>query len=200
MREKDRHKRQRILQDVFTGYNASSDWPGMAFVDDLLDMYPDVKLVLNKRHSPEKWEESVRSSLQFFSTQLYHRLTYWVPICHWHWQMYRDYMRLAKRRFDVDDVFTAECYERHNQWVRTTAASRGKQVLEWEPEDGWEPLCKFLGREVPSHLFPRTNETVEIAKLKVVLIKKGLLAWAGVLGATLVAVAIMSFFYRSWIR
>lgn len=32
------------------------------------------------------------------------------------------------------------------------------RLLEWGVEDGWEPLCKFLGKEVPDVEFPRTND------------------------------------------
>lgn len=31
------------------------------------------------------------------------------------------------------------------------------RLLEWTYEDGWEPLCKFLGKEVPSEPFPHAN-------------------------------------------
>lgn len=185
--EPDRHKRQHLLHEIFDGFNASSDWPGHAFVDDLVNMYPGAKIVLNKRRTPQEWERSVRSSLAFFSTWTYLILTCWIPICYCHHRMYRDYMQLARRRYGVNDIFAAECYERHNEWVRKVASSRGKEVLEWEPDDGWEPLCKFLGYEIPTQPFPVTNDTTEIEQLKVVLIKRGLLAWAGVVGFVAVA-------------
>lgn len=33
-----------------------------------------------------------------------------------------------------------------------------ERLLEWSVEDGWEPLCEFLGKEVPGEKFPRTND------------------------------------------
>ena len=34
------------------------------------------------------------------------------------------------------------------------------RLLEWSVEDGWEPLCQFLGKPVPKdEPFPRTNDT-----------------------------------------
>lgn len=183
MLEQDSYTRRSALHQVFHGYNASSDWPGFAFVDDLLDMYPEAKVILNKRHTAEEWQRSVRSSLAFFSTRWYFVLTYWVPVSYWHYQMYRGCMQLAKRRYGINDLWSVECYERHNAWVRSIAAARGKEILEWEPADGWTPLCGFVGRAVPDEAFPRTNETAEIEKLKVVLIKNGLLAWAKALSA-----------------
>jgi hypothetical protein len=33
-----------------------------------------------------------------------------------------------------------------------------ERLLEWKIEDGWAPLCKFLGKPVPKNTpFPRAN-------------------------------------------
>lgn len=32
-----------------------------------------------------------------------------------------------------------------------------ERLLEWYVEDGWEPLCEFLGKPVPDMKFPRAN-------------------------------------------
>jgi hypothetical protein len=31
------------------------------------------------------------------------------------------------------------------------------RLLEWYIDDGWEPLCKFLGKPVPDTPFPHAN-------------------------------------------
>lgn len=197
MEERDKLKRHQMLREIFDGYNASSDWPGFAFLDDLLEMYPDAKVILNKRKTAEVWERSVCSSLRYFSTWRYHILTYWVPISYWHFKMYQTFARLALARYGVEDIFTAECYERHNQWVRDVAAAHGKHVLEWEPRDGWTPLCSLLEYDEPDSEFPRVNETAEIEKLKKVLVRNGLWAWAKILGATAVTIILSVIAYRS---
>jgi hypothetical protein len=34
-----------------------------------------------------------------------------------------------------------------------------ERLLEWKIEDGWAPLCKFLGKQVPKNTpFPRAND------------------------------------------
>ena len=38
-----------------------------------------------------------------------------------------------------------------------------ERLLEWSAEDGWEPLCKFLGKEVPNEPFPRINDAAGFA-------------------------------------
>jgi len=191
-------QRQRILHTVFDGYNASSDFPGFPIIDDLLDMYPHCKVILNKRSSSQTWEKSVRASLKFFSTRWYHLLTYWSLQSYWHYKLYRGYMHLAKQQLGVDDIFSAECYERHNEWVRAVAAARGREVLEWQPEDGWEPLCRFLGRKVPDVPFPKLNESAEIQELTKFLVKRGLWLWTRVLVAVAVLVIGVTIVLYRW--
>ena len=48
-------------------------------------------------------------------------------------------------------------YERHNDAVRSSAAP--ERLLEWRPEDGWEPICECLGLGVPDEPFPHENTT-----------------------------------------
>lgn len=38
-------------------------------------------------------------------------------------------------------------------------------LLEWKAQDGWGPLCEFLGEKQPEEAFPRVNEGAEFAKL-----------------------------------
>ena len=36
-----------------------------------------------------------------------------------------------------------------------------ERFLEWGVQDGWEPLCQFLGKEVPKKEFPKGNMPAE---------------------------------------
>ncbi|KAK4500190.1 hypothetical protein PRZ48_008376 [Zasmidium cellare] len=201
--EKDKRKRQAILREIYTGYNASSDWPGFVFLGDLLDMYPDCKVILNKRKTAESWATSTQTSLAFFSTPLYALLTLPLPLPRAHHALYTHFKTLAANRYGVPPttkgIFSTQCYNAHNQWVHVTCAARGKKVLEWEPEDGWQPLCEFLGRKVPHGMeFPRLNEGEEIRKLKGVLVRQGLVAWGKLLGAALVIVGLAWMLWTRW--
>lgn len=33
-----------------------------------------------------------------------------------------------------------------------------ERLLVWHPRDGWEPLCRHLGKDVPEGDFPKINE------------------------------------------
>ncbi len=48
-------------------------------------------------------------------------------------------------------------YEAHNARVRETTDP--DRLLEWQPGDGWEPICERLGVPVPDVPFPHTNAT-----------------------------------------
>ena len=180
-RETNTEKRRKMLYQLFTGYNASSDYPGMAFADDLMDMYPGVKVVLNQRKSAEEWKESVDNSLKFFASRTYLIVTCWVPQSYWHYRVYKDYQILAKRRFGVDhDMFSEEHYLRHNEWVREMARYRGKEVLEWDPSVGWSTLSSFVGTSMPDGKVPQINEAETIRQLKRYLVARGLLVWCAI--------------------
>ena len=187
--ETDRSTRHSMLRQLFDGYRATSDIPGASVVEDLLQMYPDAKLLLNVRSSPQTWERSFRDSLAFFSTKIYLMLTYWVPQSYWHHQVYKRYTHLQHERYGKEiDPYSAACYELHNQWVRDWANTYNRPILEWESSDGWKPLCRFLEKPVPNKEFPRVNDAAFLRRLTQYLIARGLLAWACVLTTPLIAV------------
>jgi Sulfotransferase domain len=65
---------------------------------------------------------------------------------------------VAAARFTTDwsDESAARiAYELHNARVRASVPA--DRLVEWQPEDGWEPLCRALGVEVPDTPFPHVN-------------------------------------------
>ena len=58
-----------------------------------------------------------------------------------------------------DKAFVIDQYLAHNQLVRDTVPS--ERLLEFDPQQGWQPLCEFLQRPIPSEPYPRTNTTEE---------------------------------------
>jgi hypothetical protein len=62
---------------------------------------------------------------------------------------------------NVDDMrrIAKERYRRYYAEIR--AAVPRERLLEFRLQDGWGPLCEFLGREVPDVPFPVENRRVE---------------------------------------
>lgn len=48
-------------------------------------------------------------------------------------------------------------YDEHYEAVRREVSA--DRLLEFEVKEGWEPLCRFLGKEVPEVEFPRVNDS-----------------------------------------
>ena len=95
-----------------------------------------------------------------------------------------------RRRHNGVDVFepknSVEIYHRHNNWVRRVVPK--DQLLEFNPTEGWQPLCKFLDVPVPrgvdGHLleYPRTNDSALYRRMFAFLMLTGLGSWALLFG------------------
>ena len=45
---------------------------------------------------------------------------------------------------------------KHVEYIRSIVPK--ENLLEFHPRDGWEPLCKFIGKDVPKGDFPYVNK------------------------------------------
>lgn len=54
-------------------------------------------------------------------------------------------------------------HQKSMDWVRELISK--ENLLEWKVQDGWGPLCGFLGEKQPEGAFPRVNEGAEFAVL-----------------------------------
>lgn len=143
-------------EKLFEGYTSALDWPASAFYRELMDVYPDARVILTVR-DPERWYESGRNTIfpQDGSDpeepvspemQAHRRMTQTI---------------LWNGIFDgriQDRVHAMEVFDRHNQMVQEQVPS--DRLLVYNVKDGWEPLCAFLGVPVPDgQEFPHLNDT-----------------------------------------
>lgn len=143
---------------IFQGFNSSVDWPTAAFFRELSEEYPSAKFVLTHR-SPESWAAS-------FGETIYTALAGkdkappeardWLEMCAG---------VIAHTGFPVglDNKQLMEAFVAHNEAVKS--AIPANRLLVFEVKEGWEPLCQFLGTEVPDEPFPRTNSREEFWEL-----------------------------------
>ena len=61
-----------------------------------------------------------------------------------------------------DPAIQAAKYEAHNEHIKAIVPP--ENLLLWGPQDGWDPLCKFLGVPVPEFEFPYVNESETFEK------------------------------------
>jgi hypothetical protein len=178
LREPDAPKRHAILYKLFAGCAATADFPGHLFIEDLLDMYPDIKVVLNVRKSGAKeWAASMKTTIVPFMSWQYRVACWWSLPDYWHYRTEVEWQRFVQERFGVDEFWTEDAYDKHNQWVLDVCKAKGKEVLVWDPSMGWGPLCEFLGKKEPELPVPRTNDRGKMEKIIKWRIAIGLKLW-----------------------
>ena len=143
-------------EHLFDGYGSSTNWPGCTFHDELLARYPEAQVVLGIR-DPQTWYDSVAETIYRVMRprgdgpqpvrELYERL------------IWRD---TFGDRFE-DRAHAIGVYEAHNARVRERVPP--ERLLEHRIEDGWEPLCEFLGAAVPTEPFPHLNDRASFAEI-----------------------------------
>ncbi|KAH8671577.1 hypothetical protein BX600DRAFT_459323 [Xylariales sp. PMI_506] len=191
LNEHDTTKRQKLLAQLFADHNSSSDFPGSAFAIDLLDMYPDAKIILNLRNNGTEWETSYNESLAYSQKLYYYLVTLMYPInrdhyniSHAAWNFWSWQGDCTNPLENINGFGMPQFYDHHNARIRAEAEKRGIEILEWRAQDGWEPLCKFLGKPAPPSdvPFPRANDKRQMQMLQYAMVIRGLLTWAA-LGA-----------------
>ncbi len=141
---------------VFKGYQATVDWPACNYYRELADLYPDAKVLLSLRDA-DKWYDSCQNTI-FRAMRMEHADA--PPNLKTQMSMARKLVVENTFGGNIDD--RAHCiavYNRHNETVRQVIPK--DRLLVFQPSDGWDPLCAFLGVPVPEAPYPRVNTTEE---------------------------------------
>ncbi|KAH7021437.1 uncharacterized protein B0I36DRAFT_367849 [Microdochium trichocladiopsis] len=165
---------------ILGSYSAVVDVPGAFFGAELAALYPDAKVVILNR-DPEAWFASCQATFtqraQPLRQALLRLVTWWDP------RVRALAANLDKKqaevwRFEWHDEDAREkalaFFEGYYGECRARIAP-GRRI-EFTVQDGWAPLCEFLGVEVPSVVgedgvrrevpFPRTNESASFAQTR----------------------------------
>ena len=141
---------------LFEGYRSVVDYPGCLYWRELVERYPKAK-VLHTSRDPESWWESARATIYQSSTrpmpdmtpeQLRHRR--YIDAAIW--------ARMFQGRFEDKDYAIARVKEHEAAVLREVPRER---LLVYSVDQGWEPLCAFLGVAVPDVPFPKLNTREE---------------------------------------
>lgn len=144
---------------MMEGYVAGVDWPVGACWPELAEAFPDAVVLLSTRADADAWWRSAdRTIFEAMRRPLPDEPTIQAQ------------RRMAEAMFEhrftpnvLDETAAKAAYERHNATVRATVPA--DRLVEWQPGDGWEPLCAALGLPVPDEPFPHANSTAEFRAL-----------------------------------
>jgi hypothetical protein len=153
--------------DVFFGYQSTTDLPGALFYQQLLVQYPHAKIILTVR-DPESWWKSVSETIapappvwrwiyrlaNLHPSAAFHQLTeycIWKPFC--------GGSHNARTKEIMIQAFVA-----HNEKVQATVPA--DKLLIMHVKEGWGPLCQFLGCKEPTGVaFPKSWDSEEFKNM-----------------------------------
>ena len=188
--------------DLLGNYCGVTDSPAICFAEELIATYPEAKVVLVERDI-EKWYQSFSVLIE----EMYNPIVSVLrvldpqvlgPTATMYNYVYRDrrgFCRTDNKKELHDTAKTL--YREHYEHVRRLCPK--DRLLNFRLDDGWGPLCDFLGKERPDVPFPRLNEGAALAekfkefqKRSMLLVLRnlvlvGILVWAGL-------------FVVSWVR
>ena len=130
---------------VMDGYAAAVDWPAAAFWRELAEQYPDAIILLSTRSSADAWWKSANATIFDISRA-------------------DGAARLADARADEDGEGDARRRRsrrtgptRPKPSARTSNTTRPcarsaapDRLVDWQPGDGWEPICRALNSPFPT--------------------------------------------------
>ena len=133
---------------IFEGYNSTVDWPNATYWEELAEAYPDAKVILTER-DPNTWFDSTQATI--FADRGPSGPGGRLPA-----DGAQGGLRPVRRAHPRPrDHAISRSSRLHNARVR--AAIPAERLLVYEVADGWEPLCDFLGVQVPGEPMPKVN-------------------------------------------
>ncbi|MDA0231798.1 MAG: hypothetical protein O3B21_16680 [Proteobacteria bacterium] len=150
---------------VFAKYTATVDNPGCCVWRELMAAYPDAKVLLT--HHPrgvEAWYQSTLETIYFTETMWQFKFLKLVtPFARKLGDMTHKLVWQRSHRGTMADRKAAIArYAEHVAEVK--AAVPAEKLLEYSVDQGWAPLCEFLGVPVPDSKFPNVNDRAAFQK------------------------------------
>ncbi len=181
---------QHDWEQVFSRYTAAVDNPASCVWKELAAAYPHAKIVLTLHpKGPEGWYESTIDTIYFSENRWQFKVLYYTtPFGRKFGDMSRKLIWQRAHHDTMNDRANAIAdYKQHIEDVK--AALPPERLLIFSADQGWGPLCKFIGMPEPATPFPNVNDRAQIKKA-IAGMTKG--AYAILAGLGLAAAAIVA--------
>eukprot|EP00930_Biecheleria_cincta_P049755 TRINITY_DN34954_c0_g1_i1.p1 TRINITY_DN34954_c0_g1~~TRINITY_DN34954_c0_g1_i1.p1 ORF type:complete len:324 (+),score=25.48 TRINITY_DN34954_c0_g1_i1:92-1063(+) len=172
---------QAALRKMFASEDSAQVVMGMptfCFWEEILELNPDARVILTVREENGWWQSvrkaketmdrdvpgaplrygTIRRSLERFLVPSYHGF---CEVLRFAWATTLGATGLSAET--MNESTTKSSFRRHNTYVQSKLADRTTkdgqpQLLVFDVRDGWEPLCKFLGKAEPTQSFPSPQD------------------------------------------
>jgi Sulfotransferase domain len=179
---------QHDWEKVFANYAAAVDNPACCEWRELAAAYPDAKVILTLHpRGPDAWYESTIDTIYFTENRWQFRVLKLTS------SFFRKFGDMSRKLIWVrshgdtmpDRAKAIARYQQHIEEVK--AALPPDRLLIYTVDQGWEPLCKFIGLAVPATPFPNVNDRAQI-KQTIANMTRGAY---GIIGCALLSAAIL---------
>jgi hypothetical protein len=144
---------------------AVTDAPTINFEPELIEAYPDAKIILVDRDI-ESWHTTMEPLINS-NFRLGLLIFAWLdPFYKGRlWKVNRRNMALTYRARTGSEAKANARQAFKDHYARIRNAAPKDRLLEYKLGSGWEPLCKFLGKPVPDAESPKLNESELILEM-----------------------------------
>jgi hypothetical protein len=160
------HNEEFNWEDIYTGYGACLDFPSCNYYRELMDFYPDAKVILTLRDDKswiKSWNVLNNKILKSFTFR------FLAKIPHTSFKLHKDIhneMILGKKGAFQGATTDEEKMKKFNEWNESVIQYVPKdRLLVYQVAEGWEPVCSFLDFPVPNITFPYKNKTKNMGRM-----------------------------------
>lgn len=156
-------------------FGAACEVPTCAFAEELIEAYPEAKVVLVDRDIDRWYSSFDKAVIQNMWNPWMNRIAdidpwFVGPMGGTHGRWARGW--LNSHSADEMRARAKDNYRKHYALVRRVTPK--ERLLEFRLRDGWVPLCEFLGKSIPDVPFPRINEGEYLDEKIRLLVRRGL--------------------------
>ena len=176
----DRKAVNQGVKEMLDGYVACTDLPSNAFVEEMMEIYPDAKVICSVR-DPDKWWASLAPIVEKGNLTVLSWILAPVPTLRW-FRTYHDVLdegRVGELYFRPGEPQrpTRAMYDRHIEHLKKVVPK--DKLFFYDVRDGWEPLCAILGVPVPKDVpFPKLNDAKSMEDFMKKNAQRGMMTWA----------------------
>jgi hypothetical protein len=171
------------LREAFgnaTEIRSTLDFPTCIFYKELVQLYPNAKVLLTVRDSPEAWWKSASSTIVRIAVSVQTpRYDPGIWLLYQINPLFRKFRNLFLANYatlfpgGIEDAAAGMAeYERHIAEVKATVPA--DKLLVFNVKEGWDPLVNFLGVPRPDAPFPHSNSSADFHGVMLFL---GALGW-----------------------
>jgi len=140
-------------------YRSTVDWPGSRFWREMRKQWPEARVILTLRDA-DRWHDSVMKTIWPASSALKNSDA--EPLKSFGVMHDRVIWSGTFGGRIEDRAYAKHVFEEHNAEVKRSVPT--DRLLVYEPGEGWERLCAFLGVAVPDAPYPHSNSTEDFGR------------------------------------